>query len=179
MRKITVISALGLLVLSAYTVMTEWKIVNKKEVKIEWQLVTEGTKGTFSDVETTIIFDKMDLTKSSIKAIVDVKSLATDSKGRDAHLMSPDFFDQEKYPKITFSSTEIKTSEKGFTATGSLSMKDQTHPVEVPFEFIEEADGKAYFKGSMVVSPSQFGVVKSKKGEEEKVSVSILIPLTK
>lgn len=179
MRKVTAILALGVLVLSAYTIMTEWKVVNKKDVKVDWQLVTDGTKGIFSDVETTITFDKMDLAKSSIKAVVQVKSLATDAKGRDAHLMSPDFFDQEKYPTITFQSTEIKSTDKGFIATGNLTMKDQTHPVEVPFEFVEEADGKASFKGSMVVSPAQFGVIKSKKGDGEKVNVSIFVPLMK
>jgi polyisoprenoid-binding protein YceI len=179
MRKVTAILALGVLVLSAYTLINEWKVVNKKDVKIEWQLVNEGTKGVFSDVETTITFDKMDLAKSSIKAIVNVKSLSTNSKGRDAHLMNEDFFDADKYPTITFESKEIKTTDKGFTASGNLTMKDQTHPVEVPFEFIEEIDGKASFKGLMVVSPNQFGVTKGKKNEAEKVNVSIFVPLMK
>jgi polyisoprenoid-binding protein YceI len=166
-------------VLFAFVTSIEWKITNKNDVKILFQLVNEGTKGSFNEIETTILFDKKNLKESKIKAIVNVKSLSTENKGRDEHLLNPDFFDSEKYPTITFESTEIKSSEKGFVAIGNLTMKEKTQTIEIPFEFSEDDKGKANFNGKMQISPFQYEVIKNKKGENELVNVTIEVPLSK
>jgi polyisoprenoid-binding protein YceI len=62
--------------------------------------------------------------------------------------MNEDFLMLKNIQQLSFNLQKSKPQIKVSLRTGNLTMKDQTHPVEVPFEFIEEIDGKASFKGS-------------------------------
>ena len=54
---------------------------------------------------------------------VEAASVDTGEEKRDAHLRSPDFFDAEQYPEITFESSEIRrTGEETFEITGELTL---------------------------------------------------------
>src|SRR6202000_2391210 len=54
---------------------------------------------------------------------------------RDEHLRSADFFEVEKYPEITFSSTSIeKVDDETVKITGDLTLHGETHPVELDAE---------------------------------------------
>jgi len=67
-------------------------------------------EGFFSKMTGVIQFDPPDLTQLSVEAEIDVKSLTTGNPERDEHLLSPDYFDAEKYPKILFKSTNVETT---------------------------------------------------------------------
>src|ERR1700761_7797482 len=63
--------------------------------------------GRFGHIDAVITYDEKDITKSTVKATIDVAGLATGESARDNHLKSPDFFDAEKFPKATFESTSV------------------------------------------------------------------------
>ena len=55
---------------------------------------------------------------------------------RDAHLKSDDFFNAERFPKMTFKSTKIeKTGDDEYRLIGDLTIRDITKPVELKVEF--------------------------------------------
>lgn len=92
-------------------------------------LMISQVEGLFSDFEVTATatesFD--DATFS-----VDIKtaSIDTDNERRDNHLKSPDFFDAETYPSITFESTSFeKTGDKTFKFMGDLTIHGTTKKV--------------------------------------------------
>ena len=62
-------------------------------------------------------------------ATIQTSSIDTDVEKRDNHLRSPDFFDAEKYPTITFESTGIA----GQTLTGKFTMHGVTREISLPF----------------------------------------------
>ncbi|MXN90496.1 hypothetical protein GR160_04585 [Flavobacterium sp. Sd200] len=65
-----------------------------------------------------------------------INSLTTNNKDRDAHLMSPDFFDAEQFPKVTFEATSfIKLDEVNYKLTGNLTIKGITQEVTFDTEF--------------------------------------------
>ena len=69
----------------------------------------------------------------SIAGTIRVESLRTDNEQRDAHLLSPDFFEASKHPEIRFDSTSVEPLDGDrFALRGNLVVKDQ--PIEVELE---------------------------------------------
>ncbi len=81
----------------------------------------------------TIVYDDKDVTKSSVDAVIKSTSIDTGIERRDAHLRTPDFFDVEKYPEITFKSSRIEKKGKGFIAHGTFSMHGVSKEIAIPF----------------------------------------------
>jgi polyisoprenoid-binding protein YceI len=68
---------------------------------------------------------------------LDVNSVTTRDERRDAHLRSPDFFDVEKFPKISFRSLALRPGKDDTTweLDGDLTILDVTRPVTWTLEF--------------------------------------------
>jgi len=92
-------------------------------------MMLSNTAGKFNDYTATMTTDdknKMTAVESTIQA----KSVDTANEKRDAHLKTPDFFDVEKYPTITFKSKKITGGKAGKTkVTGDLTMHGVTKEV--------------------------------------------------
>lgn len=85
--------------------------------------------GTFKSFNASIVADPEDLTDAEISFEVDTASIDTRNDDRDGHLRSADFFDSEKYPKMTFKATKIeKTGDNEYNVTGNLTIRDTTRP---------------------------------------------------
>src|SRR5690625_3782012 len=90
-------------------------------------MMFSNVKGNFTGVEGTAKGDPEDLTTAEINFKIDASTINTNNEDRDNHLRSDDFFDVEKYPAITFTSTEIvKTGEDEYDLSGDLTIKDST-----------------------------------------------------
>ncbi|WP_316897918.1 YceI family protein [Pseudodesulfovibrio indicus] len=86
-------------------------------------------RGMFPAVTGTIEFDKD--TPAAFDIVIDVNSIDTGVDARDTHLKSGDFFDLEHYPSMTFKSTSVAKSDKGWTVKGDLTIKGKTRPVDL------------------------------------------------
>src|SRR5437879_6582551 len=64
-------------------------------------------RGSISGVTGTVVWDDKDPSKSSVEATIDTTTVTTNNDARDKHLKSPDFFNVEKYPTMTFKSTSV------------------------------------------------------------------------
>ncbi len=97
--------------------------------KVKHLMITNVT-GSFSKFDATLTADKEDFADAVISFEADVASVSTNNEQRDGHLLSDDFFNAEKYPKLAFASTGIeKTSDDEFKLTGNLTIRDITKPV--------------------------------------------------
>ncbi len=100
------------------------------EFSADYMVVSELT-GTFKMYEGKAISVKPDFTDAKINFIVDVNSINTDNEMRDKHLKGDDFFNAEKYPKMTFTSTSMKKiNGKKYELTGNLTVRDVTKAVK-------------------------------------------------
>jgi len=95
-----------------------------------------NVQGLFSNMTGVIQFDPPDLSSLSVEAEMDVKTLATGNPERDEHLLSPDYFDAEKYPKIFFKTTRVEpTGGNRAKVTGDLTIRGIRKPVTLDSEF--------------------------------------------
>lgn len=86
--------------------------------------------GQFNDFDGTLVLDTEEPSKSKVDVTIDAASIDTDVEALDKHLRSPDFFDTDKYPKITFKSTKVQqVSKDTYRVTGKLKMHGKTKKV--------------------------------------------------
>lgn len=86
--------------------------------------------GSFKKFDGTITAAKADLTDAQINFTAEVASINTSVEMRDNHLKSDDFFNAEKYPKMTFVSTSFKKVAKRYVLSGKLTIRDVTKDVK-------------------------------------------------
>ena len=104
-------------------------------------MMVSKVRGRFTGIEGTIEGNPEDLTGANINFNIDVATIHTNSDDRDNHLRSGDFFDVEKYPNLSFVSTEIvKTSDNEYSITGDMTIKDVTR--KETFKAVYEGRGK-------------------------------------
>jgi polyisoprenoid-binding protein YceI len=92
-------------------------------------LVISNVRGEFRNTTGVVKLDDADPSRSSVEAVIDATTIHTREDKRDAHLKSADFFDVEKYPKITFKSSKVEKAGDGYKVTGDLTMHGVTRPV--------------------------------------------------
>lgn len=98
-------------------------------------LMVSNVRGEFSGVSGTVQFDRENPANSKIEAKIDVNTIQTRDAQRDAHLKSPDFFDVEKYPTITFVSKKVaKNGSDDYKVTGDLTIHGVTKEVVLDVE---------------------------------------------
>jgi polyisoprenoid-binding protein YceI len=81
-------------------------------------------RGSFKDVDAKLTADS--LSGSARVASVDVKD-----ENLTAHLQSPDFFDVEQHPDLTFASRSIERSGDDLKVNGEITIRGTTKPVEL------------------------------------------------
>lgn len=96
-------------------------------------MMVTNVKGTFENVEGTIVYDADDMAKSSVEVTIDVASIDTRNQKRDDHLRSEDFFYVQQHPKITFKSTKVAKKGDKWVATGDLTIRGVSKQVDLVF----------------------------------------------
>jgi polyisoprenoid-binding protein YceI len=81
-------------------------------------------QGTFSD------FDAR-LADGVIDGTAEVASVQVKDPNLEAHLQSPEFFDAERFPRLSFAARDVSRSGDDLTIAGELTLKGHTEPVEI------------------------------------------------
>lgn len=93
-------------------------------------MMVSTVKGRFRSLEGAITLDEDHPERSSVVATIDVASVDTAEPDRDAHLRSDDFFNAERYPKMTFRSTRVERIDgEQWKVYGDLTIRDVTKGV--------------------------------------------------
>lgn len=86
--------------------------------------------GTFDNATIKVSASKPDFSDATFELTAQTNSINTLVEARNNHLKSADFFDVEKFPTLTFKTTELKAKGKGkFKLTGDLTMHGVTKSV--------------------------------------------------
>jgi polyisoprenoid-binding protein YceI len=97
-------------------------------------LMVSKVRGRFGEFTGSITIAENPL-ESSAEAVIKTASVDTGVEQRDADLKSENFLNAEKDPEMIFRSTGIAGHDGPvFQVLGELTIKDQTHPVELELE---------------------------------------------
>ncbi len=103
--------------------------------KIKHLMISTVT-GKFDKFDGNMTTEGDDLTNARITFEADIDSINTNSGQRDTHLKSDDFFAADKFPKLSFSSTNFKiVSESEYVLTGDFTIRDITKTLSLDVEY--------------------------------------------
>lgn len=146
-------------------------------------LAISNVHGKFGKVAATLVYDQADVTRSTVKATIDIAAVDTGEDGRNAHLKTPDFFDLANFPTATFTSTSVAKSGNGLKVTGNLTLHGVTQPVilnvEGPTGPVQGMDHKQHagFSATTTISRTAFGIGSkfpaAMVGDEVKLSIDL------
>jgi polyisoprenoid-binding protein YceI len=140
-------------------------------------------RGKFTDFTITLDNDDKDTTKSSVNVVIKATSINTGIEGRDRHLRTPDFFDVEKYPEITFKSERVEKKGKNFIAHGPLTMHGVTKQIALPFTingtYKNAKTNKVTlgYSATMVLNRQDYGIAYSRKDDPTFVGDNITVQI--
>ena len=148
-------------------------------------LMITKVRGAFTGVSGTIELAAGSSVPVAITAEVDVHTIDTREPNRDAHLKSPDFFEADTYPKLSFVSTAITPSGgTDFTLVGDLTIHGVTKSVTFEGEFAGQgtnpfAPGDRFaYEAKTKIKRSDFGLTWNVALEAGGVTVSDEVEIT-
>ena len=170
MRKIPAFTLAVLLLAGAALAADEFKIdPNHSSVNfaVAHAMGVSTVLGRFTAFEGKIALDDKDISKSSVNVTIKTASINTDVANRDNDLRSPNYFDVEKFPEITFQSKSVEKTGNGYTAHGTLTIHGVSRDVDLPFEFkgpMDAGQGRGKVMGAhawLTVNRVDYGVGKA------------------
>lgn len=128
--------------------------------------------GFFKDVHGRLEFDWESCLEATFEGEAEVAKIWTGEPVRDDHLRSPDFFDAENHPKLTFRGRLTKrTGDIDFEAVADVTIRGHTRPVEFEVTYKGQWEGPFWvgdenrgtlrrigFEGRTKVNRQDFGV---------------------
>ena len=179
-------AALGVVLLSstAFAAYSALKLDRThSKVGFTAETILFDVDGTFSGYSVEIEGDPAKPASVKVKASVQVASIDTQNEKRDKHLRSPDFFDVEKFPTITFVSTSAKLKGSQLLVKGKLTMHGTTKPVTLPFKVAKGKNGAGMdtttYKAKLTIDRNDYGIgsdsVAAKISLDDEVEIKLLI----
>lgn len=172
----------------AWAEMAKWN-VDRDHSTIGFQvahMVISKTNGTFTDYRGFIEMDPEAKRVNAIEAVIQTKSVFTDHQKRDEHLRSPDFFDVEHHPTMTYVMKSYKKTDERYAAIGDLTLLGVTKEVTLVGSFNGMArdpwgNTRAGFSGEATIHRKDFGMKFNKTldnggllvGDEVKITLEI------
>ena len=128
-------------------------------------MMISNVRGEFRELSGTLQLDKQNIEQSSVNISIKTASIESHEPTRDTHLKSADFFDVEKYPEITFHSTEWQNNnDDTLLVKGDLTMHGVTKEVvlkaEGPTEEVKDPWGgtRVGFSAKTKINRKDFGL---------------------
>jgi polyisoprenoid-binding protein YceI len=139
-----------------------WQVAADSRVAFVAYQSGAPVEGGFERFSAEIYFDPEDLAGSRVAVEIDTASVDSQSKDRDDAIRAAGLLDVAQWPTARFAASEfVRTGAGRYEARGSLTLRDVTLPVVLPFALAitEEADGwRAEAEGALRISRLDYGV---------------------
>ena len=140
-----------------------WEL-DPAESKVTFMYSYEGTpyQGEFQNVQATFDIDPTNPGSCNFVVTIQVSDIKVDSAEVLDYLLDLEMFDVDRWPPASFKAEKCSLeSLNAFVSEGTLTIRDQTHPVSFPFKLdIETVDGQVAFHmtSEVTIQRLDFGV---------------------
>jgi polyisoprenoid-binding protein YceI len=144
MKKILLLASISACVFTQSAFTADTYVFDKVHSTMGFQVrhLFSKVPGKFDDFAGKIQFDEANPENSTVEVKIKTASVDTGVAMRDKDLRSPNFFDVEKFPEITFTSKSVKrTGETTGEVTGDLTMHGVTKQVVLNVELLGKGAG--------------------------------------
>jgi polyisoprenoid-binding protein YceI len=184
------LAVLGFLATAPLASAAETYVIDKSHSEAGFQvrhLGISNVHGRFEDFEGTIDIDRAKPEASAVSFSIKATSVNTDSEGRDKDLRSPEFFDVEKFPTISFKSSKVVPKpNNAYDVTGTFTLHGVSKEITIPVThlgFVKDPWGneRSGFELATTINRKDYGLVYNKLletggmlvGEDVKISINI------
>ncbi|MBP1475528.1 YceI family protein [Frateuria sp. MAH-13] len=115
-------------------------------------------QGSFAQWHAAIRFDPAHLAGSKFDVTVDTTSASTGDTDRDGALPGADFFNATKYPQARYVATEFVRAGTHAIARGNLTLRGESHPLNLMVTYTAQPDGTALMDVSGTLKRLDYGV---------------------
>jgi len=144
---------------------TTW-VIDPTHSEIQFKvkhLVISTVTGSFKSFEGSVESETEDFEGAKVTFSADTASVDTNQAQRDEHLKGSDFFDSEKYPKISFAGVLTSTGDESYALKGDLTVKEVTKPFSFDVEYGGNmtdfyGNNKAGFEITGKINRKEFGL---------------------
>lgn len=113
--------------------------------------------GRFKTWDAQIAFDPENLAASSATVTVALGSVETQDPTQAPQLSEDIWFRTAMFPNATFKTGRIRAEGSGYIADGTLTIRDTTKQVSMPFDLTIEGD-VAKMKGELTINRKDWGL---------------------
>ncbi len=133
--------------------------VDKAQSRLGFTANADGENfgGQFKSWDAQINFDPANLSASAASVTVGLGSVETENSNEGGALQSDSWFATATFPNATFKTTAIRAEGSGYVADGTLTIRDKSQPVSLPFDLSVEGD-VAKMKGAVKIDRKAFGL---------------------
>ncbi|MGP4717358.1 YceI family protein [Psychrobacter sp. T6-6] len=181
-KALFVSSALAITTMASAALPTQWELDNS-HTRVGFSVSHMGfstTMGHFSDVEGTVNYDMKAPNQASMEFTIATDSIDTNWDARDKHLKTDEFFNVEKYPTMTFKSTQVKfINPQQAKVTGDFTLLGQTKPLtlDVTLNKIDNSpltkEPVAGFRATGTIDRAAYGMTAYASGITTNVPIQI------
>ncbi|HEY3745363.1 MAG TPA: YceI family protein [Gemmatimonadaceae bacterium] len=163
-----------------------WKVdPTHSELSFSIRHMVSRVRGQFDTWTGTIVADPNDWNTASVEVVAQTSTIDTNNERRDEDLRSPNHFDAEANPTVTFKSTKVaRFAGDSVQVTGNLTIHGVTKPVVLRGHFngMTGASGKrrAGFEAETTINRQDFNMTwnrivegSSMLGDEVKIEIAI------
>lgn len=135
------LALLAVLMIVVGTASAQTSKIVSGSTKFSVKFILGTCNGTFDAPRGEAVFNEKTPENSSFDVKIAAATFKTNNNSRDKDLKSAKYFWVEKYPDIHFKSSKVEKKDGKYQTTGTLTMRDVSRTVTLPFEAKKNADG--------------------------------------
>ncbi len=169
--------AAGLILPTASAAAT-WKI-NPAESLIGFSDTQTGTEftGHFNKFTAQVVFSAHAPAAGHARVVIDTCSARAGDPQRDAAMPGPNWFSCKLFPEAVFTASHFEAlGGDKFAAIGTLSLRNVTKPLTLPFTYTEHG-GQADIAGQVTLKRTDFGVGQGAWANDSWVGLDVLVTI--